>query len=55
MKTFLWYDLQKKQEGLYVFFANSVRQFLKSSNIGRHFRPDLQGFCSDFQGFSLNF
>jgi len=31
------------------FTANLRRHILKSSNVGRHFYPDFQGFCPDFQ------
>jgi len=31
------------------FYANFGRHFLKSNNVGRHFYPDFQRFCPDFQ------
>ena len=31
------------------FSANLGHQFLKSSNVGRHFCTDVQGCCPDFQ------
>ena len=47
MKAFLWYDLQKK---LFMCFSGNVgRQFFKSNNVGRHFCPNFQRFCSDFR------
>ena len=42
-----WYDLQRKK-GLHVFFCKRWVPFLKSKNVGRHFCPDTQGFCSNF-------
>ena len=30
------------------FSVNLGSQFLKTSNVGRHFYPDYQGFYSDF-------
>ena len=53
MKTFFWWDLQKKV--LICFSATVGRHFLKSNNVGCHFCPDFQGFCSDFQGFCSDF
>jgi len=31
------------------FYANLGHHFLKSNNAERHFYPDFQGFCPDFQ------
>jgi len=47
MKTFFWYDIQKK---VFMCFSENVGcHFLKSSNIGRDFCPNFQRFCSDFR------
>jgi len=45
MKTLFWYDLTSKKK-VFVCF---------STNVGRHFILDFQGFCPNFQSFSRIF
>jgi len=33
----------------HLFFCKLWAPLLKSNNVGRHFRPNFQGFCSNFQ------
>ena len=45
--TPLFGNLQKKV--CMCFYVNLGCHFLKSNNVGRHFYPDFQAFCQDFQ------
>jgi len=37
------------KNGPYLFFCKRWVPYLKSNNVGRHFCPDFQGFCPNFQ------
>ena len=52
MKTVVWRGLQKRT---FFFFLQTLDHFLKSSNVGRHFFPDSQGFYLDIWGFAYIF
>jgi len=46
-RPFLCCDLKKMV--FTCFSANLGRHFSKSNNVGRHFCPNFQGYCPDFQ------